>query len=75
MNIMTEEERHTYLEKIKQDSIALLYKSPLEAALTMLKGLEAKPELGYHETLLTLVITYLFNNDIEGLRRWIIGFR
>lgn len=46
-----------------------------DAVATMVGRLKQHPELKYHDSLMALGIIYVMQEDYEGVRRWIEGFR
>ena len=69
--------REEHLEWAKKRAMEYLDQGDLQnAVVSMGSDLSKHPETTIHSgTLLQLAITYVVNQDADGVRRWIEGFR
>lgn len=80
MNMLKDDQetaRKITLAEYKEKSLILLKEGkPLDAVFTFLKDLESDSQYALIvEHMLPILYMYISNNDIEGIGRWINGFR
>jgi Tfp pilus assembly protein PilF len=70
------EERAEHLAFCKRRALEYLDRGDIQNAVTSMgSDLSKHPETKAHYTLLMLGMRYILDNDAEGARRWIEGFR
>jgi len=70
-------DRDEYLAKAKKRALAYLDQGDIASALaSMGKDMDEHPEFrGIAAQLMPLGLRHIIDGDLEGARRWIVGFR